>query len=815
MAISDSGKQVRRNGAGSNGIEVSSLEGPPPVAAGGGDTGFKEISFRDMLDTLLKGKWSIISSFAIVLLSVAVYTFMQDPVYEAHSIVLIENTKTNQTQRIEDLITGQVNRNVYNEVEIIGSRRLARMVAQQALESDNFDGMPLVRPTEEGPPSVRLVTGRVLGMRDVRPLGREVDMIRITSTSTNPEEAAQVSNLLAEQYMSHNRLNSRRMMSQSKEFLQQQYENFSQDLAGIEDELQDFQQEAGVTINTEAEQLVNQIGTIESERDRTQIDLGMARSELEALRDQANQIEPGLAARMTSGIEDRIAAYRQSIQELEAEIDLVYAKNPELRGNESSNPDLMVKIQQRQAFSQQINELTDQYLEDIAELGGYDPTVGGEGNPVAYLMELRRRIAAKEIEVSGLEERAKILNERLNRYRGQLNRFPSKAIRQQQLVRSQEATLQTFQLVAQRLQEAQIAEQSELGYASIVDNAIVPRTPVRPKKMLNLVLGATFGLILGLCIVFLRNAMDNRIRKPEDLRGHGISVAGMVPDMEKVVRSDFGGKPQVTSNGTTYSTSLITLLNPLSPVSETYRRLRTNIQFSRPDIDIKTVLMTSAGPGEGKTITAANLAITMAQSGKRTLLLDCDLRRPTAHRTVGVHRDPGLVEILFDKFTFDSSQFATEIDDLYMIPSGSTVPNPAELMGSNKMKEFLTQLRDEFDYIVVDSPPINAVTDAVLLSRLVDGTLIVVSANETDWHSLDRALETLYGVDAYVIGTILNKFDVKRAYGYYGYRYSYGYGYGYGYYDYYGEKRQDGDGDEKEEGKKSRSRSRDTSTRNA
>ena len=389
--------------------------------------------------------------------------------------------------------------------------------------------------------------------------------------------------------------------------------------------------------------------------------------------------------------------------------------------------------------------------------------------------------------MSGLEEKSRILEERLNRYRGELNRFPGKAIRQAQLERQRESKEEVYQMVARRLQEARIAEESDIGYASIVDDAIVPDIPVRPKKTLNLVLGAAFGLILGLCVVFLRNAMDNRIRKPEDLRNRGIAVLGIVPDMSRAVRTDFGGKEQITSDGKTYSTNLIALLNPLSPVSETYRRLRTNLQFSRPDANIQVILMTSSGPGEGKTVTTANLAITMAQAGRRTLYIDADLRRPTGHKIMGVPREPGLVELLFDKHPLDMSHFATGIDDLYIIPSGSSVPNPAELMGSNKMRDLVKHLRDEFDYIVIDTPPVLAVTDAVLLSALADAAVVVVSANESDWHSLERAFETLRAVGAPVAGCVLNKFDVKRAYGYYGYRYSYGYGYGYGYYDYYGD----------------------------
>jgi capsular exopolysaccharide synthesis family protein len=409
-------------------------------------------------------------------------------------------------------------------------------------------------------------------------------------------------------------------------------------------------------------------------------------------------------------------------------------------------------------------------------------------NPIAFISELRSRIAEQRIVVQGKEAELDAIKRRLRDATQTLDRIPGRSIRQAQLERSLEARTDVFGIVSEKLQEARIAENSEIGYATIVDEAVKPNSPIRPKVALNLVIGAFFGLVLGMCLVFLRNAMDNRIRKPEDLRKLGLSVVGIVPDMARALKDDFEGEESVTEEGQVYSTSMIALLNPLSPISENYRRMRTNIQFSRPDENVQVIMVSSSGPGEGKTVTAANLAITMAQAGRPTLYMDADLRRPSGHKMFGINKEPGLVELLFDKHPFDEEVFQSNIDDLSIIPTGSSVPNPAELMGSRKMKEFLNKLRNSYDYIVVDTPPVLAVTDAVILSSLSDATILVVSANETDLHSLERTVDSLRAVDAPIVGTVLNRFDVKRAYGYYGYRYSYGYGYGYryGYYDYYG-----------------------------
>ncbi len=752
-----------------------------------------EFSLRDFLDVLLKGKWSILSSFSIIFIAVAVYTFLQDPEYEAMSVLLIES-KPGQGQTLEDVLTGAGNRNVYNEVEILKSRKLRRGIAEQLINEKYSPGndrvLSILGKDPNELPSVRQVVDRLNNFVTIRPISKDVDMIRVVSTSTDPAEAKLIANLYAEEYIFTNRMKSRQQMKASKEFLEKQVDILGEDIGKIENEVELFQAEEGAySPDEEAAELVKQISELKGSRDRAEVDLQKAQANLQALEDRANQAEPGLARRITSGVERKIESLQQKTFELDGLIEDKYSKNPQLRGNESSDAQLMEYIAQRGEYQKRLASLTDQYIREVKDAGGIDPTAGGSVNPIAYISELRSRIAEERINVKGKEAELAAIKRRLREYETSLDRIPGKSIRQAQLERGLQARNDVFGIVSEKLQEARIAEQSEIGYATIVDEAVTPTAPVRPKVALNLIIGAFFGLVLGMCLVFLRNAMDNRIRKPEDLRKLGIGVVGIVPDMTRVLKDDFDGRDRIVEEGRSYSTSLIALLNPLSPVSENYRRMRTNIQFSRPDENVQVIMVTSSGPGEGKTVTAANLAITMAQAGRPTLYMDADLRRPAGHKMLGIEKEPGLVELLFDKLPFDQDLFASGIDDLYVIPAGSSVPNPAELMGSRRMKEFLTKLRTHFDYIVIDTPPVLAVTDAVLLSSLSDATVVVVSANETDLHSLERTIESLRAVDAPVVGSILNRFDVKRAYGYYGYRYSYGYGYGYryGYYDYYGE----------------------------
>lgn len=779
---------------GANQLFESSANGVGPSVARrpSQEPQISEFSLREFLDVLLKGKWSILSSFSIVFIAVAVYTFLQDPEYQASSILLVEQ-RPGKGQSLEDMLVGAGNRNVYNEVEILKSRKLRRGIAEQLINEKYAPGsdqmLSVLGKDPDKTPTVRQVVDRLGQIVSVRPISKEVDMIRVVAISTDPAEAQLIANLYAEEYIFSNRMKSREQVKASKEFLEKQVDLLGADIGRIENQVELFQTEQGAySPQAEASQLVQQIGKLKGSRDRVEVELQVARASLLAIEDRANQAEPGLAKRITSGVERKIESLQEKVFKLDGLVEDKYSRNPQLRGNESSDTQLMEYIANRAEYRKRLESLTEQYLSDVREIGGIDPTQGGAVNPIAYISALRSRIAEERILVQGKEAELAAVKRRLREYIAALDRVPARSIREAQLERSLQSRTDVFGIVSEKLQEARIAEQSEIGYASIVDEAVKPNSPIRPKVALNLIIGAFFGLVLGMCLVFLRNAMDNRVRKPEDLRKLGLAVLGIIPDMSRALKDDFDGQDSIMEEGRTYSTSMIALLNPLSPISENYRRMRTNIQFSRPDENVQVIMVTSSGPGEGKTVTAANLAITMAQAGRPTLYMDADLRRPAGHKMFGINKEPGLVEILFDKYPFDEEAFKTGIDDLSIIPTGSSVPNPAELMGSRRMKEFVSKLRNHFDYIVLDTPPILAVTDAVLLSNLSDATIIVVAANETDLHSLERTIDSLQAVNAPIVGTVLNRFDVKRAYGYYGYRYSYGYGYGYkyGYYDYYG-----------------------------
>lgn len=217
---------------------------------------------------------------------------------------------------------------------------------------------------------------------------------------------------------------------------------------------------------------------------------------------------------------------------------------------------------------------------------------------------------------------------------------------------------------------------------------------------------------------------------------------------------------------------LIVKDNPKSPISEAYRTLRTNIEFSNFDNDINTILVTSSGPQEGKSTTAANLALSVAETGKKVLLIDCDLRKPSIHKNFNISNNKGISNLLIGQFNFDdAAQMYGE--NLYILTSGTIPPNPSEMLSSKKMKTFLEEAKKNFDFIILDTPPVIAVTDAQLLSTMVGGVLLVIASGQAEILAVQKTKELLELVKANIIGVVLNKAQVNNGknYGYYHYNY--------------------------------------------
>ncbi|AKN31960.1 capsular biosynthesis protein [Clostridium carboxidivorans P7] len=207
---------------------------------------------------------------------------------------------------------------------------------------------------------------------------------------------------------------------------------------------------------------------------------------------------------------------------------------------------------------------------------------------------------------------------------------------------------------------------------------------------------------------------------------------------------------------------LVTIEYPKSLISESYRTLRTNIQFSSFDSKVKTIVVTSSGPREGKSTICANLAVVIAENGYKTILIDCDQRMAKLHKIFNTSNEKGLSDFLIDNIQFSEAVQNTEIPNLDIITSGTKPPNPSELVASEKMKKFIEDLKETYDYIIIDTPPVIIVTDAQLISTYVDGCILVVASSQVEKATAIKAKELLQKVNARILGVVLNKMDVKQ-----------------------------------------------------
>ena len=347
--------------------------------------------------------------------------------------------------------------------------------------------------------------------------------------------------------------------------------------------------------------------------------------------------------------------------------------------------------------------------------------------------------------------------------------------------RDESVLTQNYSYIRQQLEAAKIRAASGSGKVQIIDVAKKPDSPISPNNFNDIFTGFIFSVFLSVIVVYLKEFLDNSIRNLLDIEKHNLSILGIIPSIGGKVSVD--KKSYFFKNGRktnrSIKRSLITREDPRSPISEAYRSLRTSLLYTDIDVDTKSILVSSAGPGEGKTTTVANMAITYANLGKKTLLIDTDLRRPVVHKVLELKKEPGITNYLAGATkNFSDLIQKTDIQNLFVVTSGIIPPNPSELLGSDKMALLIKKLEKEWDIVLFDSPPLVAVTDATMISKEIDKIVIVVKVGQTDKGAFSRTVELLNNVKAPIGGVVLNAVTQNSSYGSYYYYYQY--------YNYYG-----------------------------
>ncbi|HNT65848.1 MAG TPA: polysaccharide biosynthesis tyrosine autokinase [bacterium] len=751
-----------------------------------------QVTFRDYLRVLYRGRKVILVSFLVVMAATTFFTFTTEPVYEASAKIMVEEQGSMGESLFDFTSMIKKETMINNQVEILKSRTLAEQVIRELQSSKDADNLRVLGnlanndtsgggfagwfkklfsgaldEEDERDPAARFnsyvdVIRRNIGVTPIR----NTDMIEIRVSAFSPSEAAYVCNTVARVFQDRNRLQSQQEVRQVKNFLEEQLDQYQEELGRSEDALRDYQEKAKVVaLDQETQELVSKLAEFETLYNESKTDYEANLQRLNYINDQLDSRQANFDVETISS-QPYLGELKRQIAEKEAELAKYLASMIEI-GNYAQNEN-QIQLRERQ-----IQALKDKFKQEVAKIAAVQFVDPAEFSGALFTSKIEA-----ETELQSLKPKVEALQEIVAKYNRQLESLPEKSLTLARLLRKRQSDEKIFIMLQEKYQESRITEVGQLGNVRIIDPAISPKQPVKPKKKLNMVLGVLIGLGLGFGIAFVLEYLDNSLQSMEDVEALGLAVMATIPNIKPEEANGLLSAIHIESDpeASDLNERLVTHLKPRSPISEAYRTLRTNILFSNPDHAKKTLLVTSSGPKEGKSTTVSNLAITFAQMGNRTLLIDADLRRPILHKLFNISKSVGLTNILVGRATLEEAvKQVPKLPDLDILNCGVIPPNPAELLGSKNMKELLEYAKQHYNIILIDTPPSLAVTDAAILSSYVDGLLLVIRAGGTQREAGRRAYEQLKKVNAPILGAVLNGIEAANVYGstYYYYHYHY------------------------------------------
>lgn len=745
--MADENKLVPREDGSNGQVELV----PLPARFASFDLSPREPHLYDYLLILRKHQWLILSFMLAVVTIVAIATFRMQPVYVATARIEIDRENGNILPFPgADSYDYMVDSDNYIETQakILTSETLA-------LQTIRDSGLAL-RPEFFGPagPSQAVASGSLanqtrppelaeflasLGVKRV-PNSRLMD---VSYESTDPQLAARIVNAHIATYVEQNYRSKYEATSQASDWLADQLRDFKIKVQRSEDARIAYERQ-------------NQIWTLDDKQNMT----------TQRLSDINRQLTDAQAERMK----------KESLYEF------AKAGNLDAVPQVESNTALTDLLKKRGETSADYADALTQYGPNFpkvqrlkAQLKDVDDNIEKEKQKILDVLESDYREA---------RQRETLMTEALDQAKTEANQMAEKMVEYNILKREAEANKALYEGLMTKMKETAISGALRSSNIRIVDPAMVPTTPARPAKAKNIFMSFLVGLIGGIGLALFREYLDNTVKTPDDIESLArLPSLAVVPEFALSNGSRRRGMLQdLSSNGHEKQVELVAQHLPQSQMSEAFRALRTSILLSQAEHPPQVILVSSALPREGKTTAAANLAVTLAQLGDSTVLVDADLRKPGIGRllNLGTGKYAGLSSYLAGVSSLDLVSIPHPIiANLVAIPTGPLPPNPADLLSSHKLAEAFAELRTKFKFIVVDSPPIMAATDAVILSVHADGVLLVVRSGETPKAAFTRARDLLTTVKSRILGVVLNAVDSNAPDYYYSYRY-YPYSYGYG-----------------------------------
>ncbi len=741
------------------------------------------VNLLDYWRVVVKRRWTILTITVAVLAVAAIATWKATPIYRSTIKIQIDPEQTNVLpfkDTVEPTASyAQSQEYLQTQFKVLESKTLAARVIKALNLESNESFVALKAPAKsksagwfrglfgsdnkEAPETdraaleerkidrlVRIFSGNL----STSPI-RNSRLVDVSFTSRDPKLAAQVVNQLAKEYIEMNFLTKLEATTTATEFLKKQMTDMKANVEKSEEELVRFSRQNDIYEISDKENVILQKLS----------DLNAALTVAQAERIQKESVW-NIVHR------DGGDSFPEVLQ------------NDLIKGLETNLANL--KVQQA--------KLESSFKPGWPELDQVKGQVAEAGSQLAA--ERKKAMANVETEYRTAVQREALLSKALDDQKTQANAFNQNSIQYNIIKRQVEADKQLYDGLLQRVKEAGVAAGLKSNNIHVVDPARPSISPYKPNKPMNLMLGLAVGLLLGVGLAFFFEHLDSSIKTPDDVdRYIKLPSLGVIPSAASLLHSNRRKLAAVTASGDVskdatpdMSVELITHQDTKSLISEAYRNLRTSILLSSGSgHPPKTLVVTSSQAGEGKTTTAVNIAITLSQTGGKVVLLDCDMRNPRVHKVTNVENVAGMSTYLSGNSDLSTLIQQSSVENLFVVSAGRIPPNPAELLGSPRMKQGLALLDEYFDHIVIDTPPVLSVTDARILGAMVDGVVLVVKGGETPKEAVQRTKRLLQEVHAHLLGTLLNNVDVRSAdyyyyskYYYYGYGKKYGYGYGYG-----------------------------------
>jgi capsular exopolysaccharide synthesis family protein len=692
---------------------------------------FDSFSYLRVYSNIIsKRRWTIISAAFIVTLLVAVASFKMTPIYEATVRLDIE-ADTLQIQSLNDFFRQIPTDEAFigTQIQVLEGVSLAERTIEQAGVLKNPKWVAAIQQGS-GPLSSRLATSpdellrpfrRCLHVQKVR----DSHVVTVSFESADPNLSARIANSLADNYIESNFRQKYDATRQASGWMEQQLDELKAKVEKSQQALVDYERQHAIVNISDKEGVVEQ---------------RMA----------------DLSRDLTNAQSDRLQ--KQSVYEL-------------VRSNESQvaavvQNDLLQHLEEKYA------DLKSQYVDALEQSGPKHPKVQRLQSQVDEIQSLiareRRRIVERmRDDYMAALGRERLLAAAVAKEKVEVGVLNQLLIEHNLLKRESETNQQLYDNLLQRLKDATVSAGLRATNIHIIDPAKPPGSPVRPQKLLNTFIGLMVGLVVGLALAFVREAVDTSIKSVDEAErlanAPALAVVPLARDPHRRPTLAIPG-----DNGRPATQGLALLSHPSSPVAESFRTLLTSVVLSTAPQPPQVLLITSSTLGEGKTVTSLNLAIALAQRGEPTLLIDADLRHPSIGRSLNLVNGTGLATYLTGVHDIETAlREFPPVPMLWTLPAGPIPPNPAQLLSSSAMQSMLRELRKRFKFVVIDSPPVLPVTDAMILSTLVDGVVFVVESGATVRGAVTRARKILQNVGANLLGIVLNKVDVRHD-GYYG-----------------------------------------------